>query len=70
MLPARIAKLLNLQTVRMLFPVLRGCVVAALAVVALQCNDFAHGRLLDNPGDGLPRFAMANGGRRVVFVIR
>jgi hypothetical protein len=41
-LPARIAKLLRLQPVRMLLLVFRRCVVAVLAIPALQRNCFPH----------------------------
>jgi hypothetical protein len=53
MFPARVAKFRSLQPVLMLFPVLGGGVVPVFAIVALQCDDFAH-RLLDDLGDGLP----------------
>jgi hypothetical protein len=53
-LPARVAELLRLQTVRMLLLVLGRRVVPVFAIVALQCDDFAHGRLLDDLRDGLP----------------
>jgi len=44
MFPARIAKLLCLQPVGVLLPVLGGGVVSVFAIVALQCDDFSHGR--------------------------
>ncbi|HXQ27482.1 MAG TPA: hypothetical protein VN822_13835, partial [Candidatus Acidoferrales bacterium] len=47
-LPTRIAELLRLETVRMLLLVLGGGVVPVFAIVALQCDDFSHGRLLDD----------------------
>ena len=37
---------------RMLFAVLGGRVVAVFVIVALQCDDLSHGRLLDDLGDG------------------
>jgi hypothetical protein len=46
-LPARVAKFLRFQPVRMLLTVLGGCVVPVFAIVALQCDDFSHGPLLD-----------------------
>src|SRR6185437_7800499 len=52
MLPARIAELLRLQPVAVLLLVLGGRVVSVFTVVALQCDDFAHCRLLDNLGHG------------------
>src|ERR1700677_3583095 len=45
-LPARIAELRRLQPVLMLLPVLGRRVVPVLTVVALQSDDFSHGRLL------------------------
>ena len=41
-LAARIAKLLRLQTVGVLLLVFRRCVVAVLAIAALQRNGFPH----------------------------
>jgi hypothetical protein len=41
-LPARIAKLLGLQTVGVLLLVFGGGVIAILAFTTLQRNDFAH----------------------------
>jgi uncharacterized sodium:solute symporter family permease YidK len=42
-LPARIAKFLRLHAIRMLLLVLGSRVVPVFALVALQCDDFAHG---------------------------
>jgi hypothetical protein len=42
LLPAGIAKLLGLHPVGMLFPVFRGRVIPVFAIIALQCDDFAH----------------------------
>jgi hypothetical protein len=42
LLPARIAKLLRFQTFRVLLLVLARCVVAVLAIPALQRDDFSH----------------------------
>ena len=42
MLPARIAKLLRLHTIRMLFLILRRRIVPVLTIPALQSNDFPH----------------------------
>ena len=41
-LAARIAKLLGLQPVGVLLPILGGRIVPVLAIVALQRYDFAH----------------------------
>jgi hypothetical protein len=46
MVPARGAKLLQLQPVLILLLVLRRSVVAVFAVTALQGNNFAHRSLL------------------------
>jgi hypothetical protein len=46
MVAARAAKLLQLQPVLILLLVLRRCIVAVLAVTALQSNNFAHRSLL------------------------
>src|SRR5580692_860594 len=54
-LPARLAKLLRLQPVGMLLPVLGGRVIPVFAIVALQRDDFAHkvsSNLLDDLRDG------------------
>src|SRR5579872_2576488 len=56
-LPARIAKLRRLEPLLMLFAVLHGRVVSVFALTALQCDDFAHGPLLEYLGDGVLRFA-------------
>jgi hypothetical protein len=40
--PARVAKFLGFQTVRMQFPVLHGRVISVLTVIALQRDDFSH----------------------------
>src|SRR5579864_2251759 len=50
--PARIAKLLCLEPVGVLFPVLRCRVIPILTFAALQRDNFAHARLLDDLGDG------------------
>jgi hypothetical protein len=52
-LAARIAKLLRLDTVRMLLLVLRRRVVAIFAIGALQRDDFSHD-LNPFPNPGLP----------------
>jgi len=54
MFPARVAKFLRFEPLRMLLLVLRGRVVPVFAIVALQCDDFAHRRLLDDLRDGSP----------------
>jgi hypothetical protein len=41
-LAARIAKLLRLHPVGVLLPILGGRVIPIFAIVALQCDDFAH----------------------------
>ena len=43
-LPARIAELRGLQPLGMLAAVLRRRVIPVLTIVALQCDDFSHGR--------------------------
>ena len=63
-LPARVAEFRRFEPVLMLLPVLRGRVVAVLTIAALECDDFSHGRLLDDLGDsaGAHRVAaLANG---------
>jgi hypothetical protein len=54
MLPAGIAEFPNLRSVRMLLAVLGRCVVAVLALTALQRDDFSHLPipLLGDLGDG------------------
>jgi hypothetical protein len=50
--PARVAEFLRFEPVLVLFPVLGGCIVPVFAIVALQCDNFAHNRLLDDLRDG------------------
>jgi hypothetical protein len=45
--PARVTEFLRLEPLRVLFAVLGGRVVPVFAIVALQCDDFSHGRSLD-----------------------
>ena len=52
MFPARVAKFLRFQPVLMFLPVLGSRVVPVFAIVALQRDNFAHGRLLDDLDDG------------------
>ena len=42
-LAARVAKLFRFHPIGMLLPILGGRVVPVFAIVALQCDDFAHG---------------------------
>ena len=61
-LSACIAELGSLQPLRMLAAVLGCRVVPVFAIVALQRDDFSHGRLLDDLGNGsgahgVPAFA-------------
>src|SRR5882762_9157614 len=46
LLPARVAELLRFQPLGVLLLVFRRCVVAVLAIAALQRNDFAHRLIL------------------------
>src|SRR5271156_3032440 len=62
MLPASIAELGSFQPLGMLAAVLGRRVVPVFAIVALQCDDFSHSRLLDDLGNrsgahGVPAFA-------------
>src|SRR3984957_7506243 len=62
MLPASIAELGSLQPLRMLPAVLGSRIVPVFTIVALQSDDFSHGRLLDDLGNrsgahGVPAFA-------------